>query len=69
MTKYNATLLFRGEGNLMHENFTVLQHYILDAVTSSGILKAKQKLGRTFNSDKLGGIDFTKISNLTMCSA
>ena len=24
--------------------------YSLDAVTSSGILKAKQKLGRTFNS-------------------
>ena len=43
--------------------------YILVAVTSSGILKAKQKLGRTFNSDKLGGIDFTKISKLTMCSA
>ena len=41
----------------------------LDAVTSSGILKAKQKLGITFNSDKLGGIDFTKISKLTMCSA
>ena len=38
-------------------------------VTWSGILKAKQKLGRTFNSDKLGGIDFTKISKLTMCSA
>ena len=36
-------------------------------VTSSGILKAKQKLGRTFNSDKLGGIAFTKISKLTMC--
>ena len=36
---------------------------------SSGILKAKQKLGRTFNSDKLGGIAFTKISKLTMCSA
>ena len=34
--------------------------YILDAATSSGILKAKQKLGVTFNSDKLGGIDFTK---------
>ena len=32
-------------------------------------LKAKQKLGRTFNSDKLGGIAFTKISKLTMCSA
>ena len=31
---------------------------IIDAVTSSGILKAKQKLGVTFNSDKLGGIDF-----------
>ena len=42
---------------------------ILDAATSSGILKAKQKLGRTFNSDKLGGIAFTKISKLTMCSA
>ena len=27
--------------------------YILDAATSSGILKAKQKLGVTFNSDKL----------------
>ena len=43
--------------------------YVLNAATSSGILKAKQKLGRTFNSDKLGGIDFTKISKLTMCSA
>ena len=26
---------------------------LIDAVTSSGILKAKQKLGVTFNSDKL----------------
>ena len=34
--------------------------FLLDAATSSGILKAKQKLGVTFNSDKLGGIDFTK---------
>ena len=42
--------------------------YLLDAVTSSGISKAKQKLGRTFNSDKLGGIDFTKFSKLSMCS-
>ena len=41
----------------------------LVAVTLSGILKAKQKLGITFNSDKLGGIDFTKFSKLTMCSA
>ena len=31
-------------------------------------MKGKQKLGLTFNSDKLGGIDFTKISKLTMCS-
>ena len=38
-------------------------------VASSGILKAKQKLGVTFNSDKLGGIDFTKFSKLSMCSA
>ena len=41
----------------------------LDAATLSGILKAKQKLGVTFNSDKLGGIDFTKFSKLSMCSA
>ena len=40
--------------------------YILVTATSSGILKAKQKLGRTFNSN---GIAFTKISKLTMCSA
>ena len=42
---------------------------ILDVATSSGILKAKQKLGETFNSDKLGGIDFTKFLKLSMCSA
>ena len=43
--------------------------YKVDVAKSSGILKAKQKLGRIFNSDKLGGIAFTKISKLTMCSA
>ena len=43
--------------------------YILVAVGSSGILKGKQKLGVTFNSDKLGSIDFTKFSKLTVCSA
>ena len=42
---------------------------IVVAVGLSGILKEKQKLGVTFNSDKLGGIDFTKFSKLTMCSA
>ena len=41
----------------------------LVAVGSSGILKGKQKLGGTFNSDKLGGIDFTKFPKLSMCSA
>ena len=44
--------------------------YTVVAVGSSGILKGKQKLGVTLNSDKLvGGIDFTKFSKLTMCSA
>ena len=47
----------------------IFRVYLLDAVVSSGILKGKQKLGVTFNSDKLGGIDFTKFSKLTMCSA
>ena len=32
-------------------------------------MKGKQKLGVTFNSDKLGGIDFTKFSKLSMCRA
>ena len=41
----------------------------LDAATSSGILKVKQKLGVTFNSDKLGGIDFTKFSKLSSAGA
>ena len=44
-------------------------YYVLDTVTSSWILKAKQKLGVTFNSEKLGGIDFTKFSKLSVCSA
>ena len=39
---------------------------LLDAVTSSGILKAKQKLGVTFNFDKQDVIDFTKFSKMTM---
>ena len=43
--------------------------YILVAVTSSGIFKAKQKLAVTFNSDKHDVIDFTKFSKMTMCRA
>ena len=41
----------------------------LDAVMSSGILKAKQKLGVAFNFDKQDIIDFTNFLKLTMCSA
>ena len=47
----------------------IVHTYIIVVVTSSGILKAKQNLGITFNFDKLGGIAFAKISKLTMCSA
>jgi len=43
--------------------FTIL--YLLNTVGSSEILKGKQKLGVTFNSDKLRGIDFTKFSKRT----
>ena len=50
-------------------NKKIRRYYLLDAVGSSGILKGKQKLGVTLNSDKLGGIDFTKFSKLTKCSA
>ena len=42
---------------------------LVDAVTSSGILKAKQKLDVTFNFDKQDIIDFTKFSKMTMCRA
>ena len=49
-------------------DFTV-STYVVVMARSSGILKAKQKLGVTFNSDNLGGIDFTKFSKLSMCSA
>ena len=38
-------------------------------VTSSWILKAKQKLGVTFNFNKQDVIDFTKFSKMTMCRA
>ena len=47
----------------------ILKWCLIVAVGSSGTLKAKQKLGVTFNYDKLGGIDFTNFSKLSMCSA
>ena len=52
----------------MYLIFSVITEIVV-AVMSSGILKVKQKLGISFNSDKLGGINFTKNSKLTMCSA
>ena len=56
--------------NTNQSNYETDQNaYTLDAVRSSQILIGKQRLGRAFNSDKLGGIDFTKFSKLTMCSA
>ena len=52
---------------LVTKNCCVSSH--LDAVGLSGILKAKQKLGVTFNFDKQDVIDFTKFSKMTMCRA
>ena len=46
-----------------------MTEYLLVVVGLSGIWKEKQKLGVTFNSDTIGGIDFKKISKLTICSA
>ena len=42
---------------------------VIVVVGSSGILKAKQKLGVTFNFDKQDVIDFTKFSKMTRCRA
>jgi hypothetical protein len=43
--------------------------YILVEVGSSGILKAKQKVGVTFNFDKQDVIDFTRFLKITMSRA
>ena len=43
--------------------------YLVVAVTLSGILRAKQKVGVTFNFDKQDVIDFTKFSKMTMYRA
>ena len=55
--------------DLIYQINVNMEHYILDAVGLSGILKAKQKLGVTFNFDKQDVIDFTKFSKMTMCRA
>ena len=49
--------LFHKVTTFFHLSILMLQ-YILVTARSSGILKAKQKLGVTFNSDKLGGTDY-----------
>ena len=62
---YKSCSEFKKIESFMKQNYI----FIRWGHTSSGIWKAKQKLGVTFNSDKLGGIDFTKFSKLSMCSA
>ena len=54
--------------------WTIILHFqvgkfILVAVRLSEILKAKKKLGVTFNFDKQNVIDFTKFSKMAMCRA
>ena len=68
----NSNLWFYFVCNSCTYNWTSVVHtriYLVDAVTSSGILKAKQKLGVTFNFDKQDVIDLTKMSKMTMCRA
>ena len=48
---------------------TTTYAYILVAITSSGILFEKQKVGVIFISDKQDVIDFTKFLKMTMCRA
>jgi hypothetical protein len=68
-SRFAFFILFSSPYFCFRSVFSKSDIYNLVAVTSSGILKAKQKLGITFDSDKLGGIDFIKILKLTMCSA
>ena len=44
-------------------------HLLVGAVTSSGILKAKQEIPVTFNFDKQDVIDLMKFSKMKMCRA
>ena len=58
---------FSLSGTRGFSGLTRAQDNLIVAVGSSGILKEKQKLGVIINSEKLGGIHFTKFSKLTMC--
>ena len=42
--------------------------YVLDAITSLGIVFGKLKLGRTFDFDKQDAIDYKKFSNPIPCA-
>ena len=66
---FEVKVVLGNERTLWLSAWHITTMYILDAVGSSRILIGKQKIGLTFNSDKLGGNDFTKFSKLTMCSA
>ena len=50
-------------GICIQHNLKVRKIYVLDAVRSSRILIGKQKLGVTFNSDKLGGLILQNFQN------
>ena len=58
---------FQAENKKKH--IVVNGNCIIVAVGSSGILKAKQKLGVTFDFDKQDFIVFTKFSKMTMYRA
>ena len=71
MNSYSLqTVIFYGRITTLHcivVNSSYITHglstYILVAVGSSGILKGKQKLGVTFNSDKLGALILQNFQN------
>ena len=66
LTIFPIISLYSNFDQIVTKEFSI---FILDVVTLSGILKAKQKLGVTFNFDKQDVIDFTKFSKMTMCRA
>jgi hypothetical protein len=58
---------FQAENKKKH--IVVNGNCIIVAVGSSGILKAKQKLGVTFDFDMQDFVVYTKFSKMTMCRA
>ena len=59
-----STINIFAVNKIRNHNVPRQQASTVDAVTSSRNFKAKQKLGVTFNSDKLGDKNFTKSSHL-----